>query len=154
MDNDQRIIINYLLRNRDSWRTSKGLKAILADSIPDKKALRNTLIIAYEEGIFDAFKNVDDLNRTIYKYKKILIDDYAINEKVAEWAVETWLLIVRKENEDYTEFDEPLYIDEKCLNHMISKIMVLAPKNEMRTMSKLECVSITKRIIESEMEKQ
>lgn len=93
MDDDQRIIVEYLLKYTSAWRNTKGLKAILADCIPDKKVLRNVMVSAYEEGIYEEIKFAKDYKFVTHKYKKILCEDYGIGEKYANWAIETWLLI-------------------------------------------------------------
>ena len=93
MDADQKKIVEYLLKYTSAWKDSKGLKAILADCVPDKKVLRNIMINAYEAGIYEELKTAKDFKIVIYKYKKILCEDYGIDEKYANWAIETWLIV-------------------------------------------------------------
>lgn len=103
MDDDQKKIVEFLLKYASVWKDSKSLKALLADCIPDKKVLRNIIINAYEEGIYDELKSSKDFKLVIYKYKRILCDDYGIGEKYANWAIETWLFIYGLDNKTFAE---------------------------------------------------
>lgn len=94
MDFYQKKIVDFLNENKESWHDSRSLRGILMDCIPDKKALQSVLLIAYNEGIVEEL-SIDQNNNVIsYKYIKKLINDYAIEEKTARWAVDTWNYII------------------------------------------------------------
>ena len=128
MDDDQKIIVEYLLKYTSTWRDSKGLKAILADCIPDKKVLRNVMLSAFEEGIYEELKSANDYKFVIYKYKRILCEDYGIGEKYANWAIETWLFVsgVDVENEIF-----------ETTNHSYA-MKITDPKIDMKSIDELE----------------
>ena len=116
MDQIQEKVTEYLCCYRNAWKDVRGLKALLSDCIPENNAFRNTIVIAFEEGIFGALEESKEIKRTIFKYKKILIDDYAISDSMAIWTVDTWHKVVCKIHEN----DEKKIKDYDAVNLELS----------------------------------
>lgn len=86
-------IANFIVKHRDSIDDSKRLHGLLADFMPDNKALQRVLLIMHEEGIVTHYAD-EDLNAVINKYSRLLIDEYAINKEQAYAAIEIWTRIL------------------------------------------------------------
>lgn len=99
IDEKQEIIIKTLIQHKDVWKTAKGLEAILADCIPgnENKAIRNVILIAYKEGIVGALEEKHEIELVISRYITKLVMEYAIDNTVVEWCVETWRKIILEE---------------------------------------------------------
>lgn len=76
---DDNSIILFMKNNKSSWKTQKSLRGLLADCIPEEKAIRRVMEYIYEAGIIDEWEiteNSIDKNRLELKYKKILCDSW------------------------------------------------------------------------------
>ena len=51
----------------------------------DKKVFRNIMINAFEEGIYEELKSAKDYKIVVYRYKRILCEDYGIGESYADY---------------------------------------------------------------------
>ncbi len=105
MDDELRVVVRYLNQYRETWDDSKRLRALLCDCIPENKALRNTLITLYDEGIIESFSKCDDIRKQKYRYMKILTNSYAISENVAVIAIEAWYRVLISSNDSYLDLD-------------------------------------------------
>lgn len=122
MDKEQKAIVQMLNSYHNSWETMKGLRALLADCIPEKKMLRNVMCYAYEAGIVQSYGQESDIQKLKYRYIKILKNEYAVVEEYADWAIQTWIYVLSQKNENKAGNcmgnDMQFYIDEKKLKMM------------------------------------
>ncbi len=91
---DDNSVVVFLKNNKNSWQTQKSLKALLADCIPEEKALRRVMEYIYEVGIVKEWDNATDKNRLAYKYKRVLCDSYAIEESIADRCIGIWMKVL------------------------------------------------------------
>lgn len=69
----------------------KGIRAILCDIFNNDMAKVNLMLTAYDEGIVDSLRSCSPLTLIEkFKYTKILIQNHAIVDVRAKWAVDTW----------------------------------------------------------------
>lgn len=75
----------------NGYNKRKTVAAVLRDLFPEEKANVNMLLIAYDCGLVELIES-----KTIDRQKAIdiiheIVDDYAMSDEKAEWAVKTWL---------------------------------------------------------------
>ena len=164
MDSDQKRIIGFLCDYKDAWTDSHKLRALLMDCIPERKALRTVLVMAYEEGIVSDLNTSSDHNRVLFQHTKRLVDDYAIDERVANWAIETWNRVVettRREQDtiaqqpkeeilvSHNEVDAD--IDEKGLDSIKLRAMMMIYDNKIIRRSKQEMADKLIKLVDREI---
>ena len=87
MNND-----NPFLQYSDALDNRQRIRAVLLDFFPDERVKSNVLVIAYDSGIALAIKNRVMLDNTFaLRFIKILTSDYAIQNRMAKWAVLYWM---------------------------------------------------------------
>ena len=75
----------------DCVTTRVKLRGILSDFFPTEKMKVNLILNAYDEGIVDDIKSKKELDSIMFgRWKKIMIDNYGINEENAEWVIDYW----------------------------------------------------------------
>lgn len=83
---------NPFLQYPDLLENRQRVRAILLDFFLDKKANANVLVAAYDSGIALAIKNCNVIDNTFaLRFEKILINDFAIQPKMAKWSVLYWV---------------------------------------------------------------
>ncbi len=92
---DNTAISAFLIEHKDAFGDSRLLRALLADFMPENKALQRVLLIIHDEGISEMAEA--DTNIITNKLLSILIDDYAISEEQANNAIDIWLRVFGKE---------------------------------------------------------
>lgn len=106
-------IVDFIKNHRDLIIDSRSLRALLADGIPNNKSLRHILQVAYDEGITKRISSETNMRRLVYQYKKILMEDYAINENLADLSIEIWLGVFNfDENQIYEWVETKKYLDD------------------------------------------
>ena len=100
-------IIEILKDNSDIISDKKRLNGILMDCIPNNKALRNALIISFEEGIVESFQE-KDFNRTLFEFNRVLTEDYGLNDSITQEALDIWVRICKTDliNDAAGDIDE------------------------------------------------
>ena len=83
MDFERKKVVEYLVKYKESWPDYRGLKAILSDCIPQNKAYKNVMLVAYEEGAFSEFSEHVNDKIVTYRIKKKIINNHAISEEAA-----------------------------------------------------------------------
>lgn len=87
MNND-----NPFLQYSDMLENRQRVRAVLLFFFPNEKVKANVLVIAYDSGIALAIRNSKVLDNTFaLRFIKVLISDYAINNQMANWAVQYWI---------------------------------------------------------------
>ena len=69
----------------------KSIRAVLCDVFKNDMAKVNLMLFAYDEGIVDSLRSCSPLTAVEKsRYTKILIQNYAMVDDRAKWAVDTW----------------------------------------------------------------
>ena len=99
VDENQKKIIDMLIKYITSIDSSKKLKAYLLDCIPEERAIINVFVAAYSEGIIEEIRKAKDTVILKKRFVKKMMDNYGFNEQIVTWTFDTWNYYCKSEDE-------------------------------------------------------
>lgn len=117
LDKEKKTIIEFVAQHPDSISNQRRFDSIIADCIPENKALRNALSIAYEEGVINILRVGTDSQQTMYRCRKLLENNGGLRPELAISAVLVMAYICGKQewfqDEPQTQNTELTSINQK-----------------------------------------
>lgn len=98
MDQMQTALKAIKSQNPQCLNNRQKLKSILSDFLPGHKLQQNLLMNAYDEDIVLKLSSSNDATMSALQVMKTLQNDYGVTPDNAFWAIETWCIIVGKDN--------------------------------------------------------
>lgn len=126
LDENQIRIVDIFSEHPDALKELKVFSSLLADVIPEMKAQRKCLCIAYEEKIFDMFDKWDNNNAVINQCQKFLENNCGMSTEYSKWTVVTMLSLF---GYDYVDERDETNNDADGKFDFAKKVFLLRYKN-------------------------
>ncbi len=94
LDKARDVLIKNFKSHPECADSEQSARALIMDSIPKLQAEKNVLITLYHEGFVEALRSSEEVRIVRHKYSLILTKDYGFSDSIAEWCIDTWILII------------------------------------------------------------